>query len=173
MLAAVASRAGMRPPGLHLLDVPEPISLAAVGRKGYIILSRGLLETLDGEELEAVLAHEAMHLKNDDSRFKVFASTLSAILFFDPLTRLVDAAAHREREYLADEAASRVTGRPASLAAALLKLSTSAGTTTGRIGALSVLGSYGRLLSRHPPLGERLSRLLALAEALKPPGGVP
>src|SRR5437879_12751520 len=96
--------------------------MSVVGKDRSMLLSRCLLIILERDELESVAAHELMHLKHHDAEFKVFSRVLSRILFFDPFSKFFDPAIHREREYLSDETAGRLTGKPASLASALLKI---------------------------------------------------
>src|SRR5437667_12910931 len=92
------------------------------GRRRTIPVSRGLLELLEKDAIETVIAHALMHLKHHDAEFKVFSRVLSRILFFDPFSKFFDPAVHREREYLADEMGGRSTGKQAALASALLKI---------------------------------------------------
>ena len=152
-----------RPQVLHV-DRPEPLAMAVAGRSPTILLSRGLFEVLDRDELESTLSHEFMHLKHRDAEFKVFSHVFSRILFFDPFSKFFDPAVHREREYLADEASGRSSGKPAALASALLKLADRP--TPKAAWGLSILGPAGGIFSRYPPLGERVHRLLLLSELL-------
>ena len=136
------------------------------GRRRTILVSRGLLELLEKDEIETVIAHELMHLKHHDAEFKVFSRVLSRILFFDPFSKFFDPAVHREREYLADEMGGRSTGKPAALASALVKIA-NRGTPAKATWGLSILGGAGRgIFSRYPPLKERVHRLLLLSDLL-------
>ncbi len=61
---------GIRTPSLGIIEVPQPNALA-VGdgpSRGLIAVTRGLLDHLDDEELAAVLAHEAAHIRNGDTK---------------------------------------------------------------------------------------------------------
>ena len=156
---------GVPPPRVGLVDRDEPLAMAVAGRTPTILVSRGLFETLDREELETTLGHELMHLKHRDAEFKVFSRVFSRILFFDPFSKFFDPAVHREREYLADEMGARSTGRPAALASALLKLSRSP--SPREAWGLSILGPSKGLFSRYPPLQERVRRLLLLSDLLR------
>ncbi|OLB15186.1 MAG: hypothetical protein AUH07_03230 [Gemmatimonadetes bacterium 13_2_20CM_70_9] len=140
--------------------------MAVGGAEQTIMLSLGLLTLLERDEMETVIAHELMHLKHHDAEFKVFSRVLSRVLFFDPFSKFFDPAVHREREYLADEASGRTTGKPTSLAAALLKL---AGTPAPAPSAwgLSIWGPGGGLFNRYPPIRERVQRLLLLSDLLR------
>ncbi|HYT01148.1 MAG TPA: M48 family metalloprotease [Thermoplasmata archaeon] len=142
------------------------LAIAVGGKQRTILVSTGLLSLLEQDEVEAVVAHELMHLKHHDSEFKVFSRVLSRILFFDPFSKFFDPAVHREREYLADEMGARSSGRPATLASALLKIA-SHGPQEKASWGLSILGSGKGLFSRYPPLQERVHRLILLSDLLR------
>lgn len=159
----------LRRPQVLLVDRDEPLAMAVASGSPAILVSRGLFRLLDRQELETTLGHELMHLKHRDAEFKVFSRVFSRILFFDPFSKFFDPAVHREREYLADEAGARLTGKPAALASALLKLSRER--TARDAWGLSILGPAKGIFSRYPPLGERIRRLLLLSDLLRPREG--
>ena len=148
-----------------LVDSDEVIALAVGGKERCILVSRGLLGLLDHGETDAVVAHELMHLKHHDAEFKVFSTVLSRILFFDPFSKFFDPAIHREREYLADDMGARSIGRPATMASALLKIE-EGGPPPKASWGLSIVGFGSGILSRYPPLKERVQRLLLLSDLL-------
>ncbi len=150
---------------MRIVESSDAIAVAVGGKERNILLSKGLSEVLERDELQAVLAHELMHLKHHDAEFKVFSRVLSRILFFDPFSKFFDPAVHREREYLADEMGGRSTGKPAALASALLKIADH-GLPPKSAWGLSILGSGRGIFSRYPPLKERVQRLLLLSEIL-------
>ncbi|NHA01284.1 M56 family metallopeptidase [Nocardioides sp. W3-2-3] len=49
-------------PGALVLDHDEPYAFCIGGRRHRVVVTEGLLATLDQRELEAVLAHESAHL---------------------------------------------------------------------------------------------------------------
>jgi heat shock protein HtpX len=149
-----------------VVDQDGALALAVGGKQPTIIASAGLLKLLERDEIETVVAHELMHLKHHDAEFKVFSRVLSRFLFFDPFSKFFDPAVHREREYLADEMGGRATGKPASLASALLKIADQ-GLPTKATWGLSILGSGRGIFSRYPPLPERVQRLLLLSDLLQ------
>jgi Zn-dependent protease with chaperone function len=153
---------------VRIVESGQPLGIAVGGRDRTLLVSTGLLLALDRDEVETVLAHELMHIKHHDAEFKVFSRVLSRILFFDPFSKFFDPAVHREREYLADEMSGRSTGKPASLASALLKIADK-GVPPKSAWGLSILGSGRGIFSRYPPLKERVQRLLLLSEILPDP----
>jgi heat shock protein HtpX len=63
-----ANAVGIDRPRVSLAPLAEPNAMALGGpRRGRLILTTALLETLDGAELDAILAHECVHLKHRDS----------------------------------------------------------------------------------------------------------
>ncbi len=153
---------------LGIVDTKAPLAMAIGGREPTILVSAGLTKLLERDELESVVAHELMHLKHHDAEFKVFSRVLSRILFFDPFSKFFDPAIHREREYLADETAGRLTGKPASLASALLRIA-ERGVGPKAAWGLSIYGVHRGIFSRYPPLTERVQRLLLLSDLLPSP----
>src|SRR5438128_7470225 len=156
-----------RVPGVRvrIVESNDALAMAVGGAHQTILVSSGLLALLERDEIDPVVAHELMHLKHHDAEFKVFSRVLSRILFFDPFSKFFDPAVHREREYLADEASGRTTGKPATLASALLKLADRSPLAPSTWG-LSILGPGNGLFSRYPPIQERVQRLLLLSEIL-------
>lgn len=80
---AVAIGAGVPTPKLYVLDSPAPNAFAT-GRNpehGVIVVSTGLIELLDRQELEGVVAHEMAHIKNYDILFmSMIAATVGALI---------------------------------------------------------------------------------------------
>jgi len=64
----LATQADMQPPPIAVIPTDEPNALSAgTGDRTVVCVTLGLLKELDGDEREAVLAHELAHLKNGDS----------------------------------------------------------------------------------------------------------
>jgi Zn-dependent protease with chaperone function len=68
--------AGLRPPFVAVIE-DRALNAFAVGVRDshmVVVVTRGLIEGLDDEELEAVLAHELMHIRNRDTRLMAAAN---------------------------------------------------------------------------------------------------
>jgi hypothetical protein len=50
-------------PGTRVLDHPQPVAYCLPGRSSRLVVSAGVLEALEPEEVWAVLAHERSHLR--------------------------------------------------------------------------------------------------------------
>ena len=141
------------------MDIPKPRLMVgrmgvpnafAVGRKGagVVVVSETLLELLEDDELEGVLAHELAHIKNRDVVMMVLgrsvAQMLGIVTFWvlaladdsivmtiipwivsavvQSLVTVFVLAISRHREYVADDDAVAYTGNPEAMASALAKI---------------------------------------------------
>jgi Zn-dependent protease with chaperone function len=122
----VSSKLGIAAPDVGLVEDLRPNAFS-IGRGGdaTIVLSLGILNILEDDELDAVISHELAHIKNGDLTFKALMNALIAISFFNPLAYLSASAALKEREMLADECGARVLAHPQALASALVKVGNS------------------------------------------------
>ena len=75
---------GLAVPTLQVIDTPALNAYAAGLREGqYVIaVTRGLVDTLSDDELEAVLAHELTHIRNRDTQLMVIAIIFAGIFAF-------------------------------------------------------------------------------------------
>jgi heat shock protein HtpX len=157
LVAGLAAGADMPMPKVYLVDQAQPNAFAT-GRNpenAAVAATTGLLDLLDRDEVEAVMAHELGHIRNRDTlvmtvtatlagaismigNFAMFAGggrdgerpnpiVLIAAMVVAPLAAaLVQMAISRTREYGADAAAAEISGKPLKLASALEKLSNAA-----------------------------------------------
>jgi heat shock protein HtpX len=75
---------GLTMPALQIIDTPALNAYASGLREGsYVVaVTRGLLDTLSDDELEAVLAHELTHIRNRDTQLMVIAVVFAGIFAF-------------------------------------------------------------------------------------------
>ncbi|MEK7785372.1 MAG: M56 family metallopeptidase [Chloroflexota bacterium] len=85
-------------------------------------LSTGLMRALNDDELEAVLRHEAYHVKVHDPLRILLVRCLSRMLFFAPAARDLCETYALAKEIAADSYAARAMGGTLPLARALRKL---------------------------------------------------
>ncbi|WP_115863948.1 M48 family metalloprotease [Halorussus litoreus] len=60
-------------------EVPNSFAVGGIGGEATIVVSRGLLDALADDELDAVLAHELAHLRNRDAAVMTLATFLPAL----------------------------------------------------------------------------------------------
>src|SRR5690606_13418608 len=75
---------GIPMPALQIIETPALNAYAAGLKEGeYVIaVTRGLMETLSDDELEAVLGHELTHIRNRDTQLMVIAIIFAGIFAF-------------------------------------------------------------------------------------------
>ena len=142
IVTRLAGQVDLPPPEIQVLEHGTPVALTVGYRPAVstLVLSRGLIETLEYHELEAAIAHELAHVANRDAAVLTALSAPSAVArlarsrygynpVVEPLAMLVGtisrwyvALVSRGREYAADDGAVAITGDPAALASALESL---------------------------------------------------
>jgi heat shock protein HtpX len=87
----LAAQIDMDPPEVAVArtDVPNSFAVGGVG-DAVVVVSEGLLERLDDDQVDAVLAHELAHIRNRDAAVLTVASFLPALATdeFRPLEAL-------------------------------------------------------------------------------------
>jgi heat shock protein HtpX len=202
----LTSRAGLPMPKLYVLPDPSPNAFATGRNPSHsaVAVTKGLLDMMDDEELEGVVAHELGHVKNRDILIASVAATIAGAITWlahmaqwgaifggyggrddregsNPLALLamailapvaaviIQMAVSRSREYAADQAGARFAGNPHGLARALEKLGKASGRipmhatpATSHMFIVKPFSGQGlmNLFSTHPPLEERIRRLL-------------
>ena len=157
---------GIVPPKVTLIDSGDPAAFITRSKREYVLaVSVGLLESLSAKELDACLAHELSHVKNNDFSVRSFATAARVALFSHPLGHLIEPAVYRARELLADRTAADLAERGA-LISALSKLRESQNYVAAHrsIGTACLFDSVGtnplfRLFDKHPTLEKRIRAL--------------
>lgn len=150
----LTKKADMPMPDIYLTPNSQPNAFAT-GRNpenAAVAVTKGILNLLNKEELEGVIAHELGHVKNRDTLISTIAAVMAGALaflarigrfrmifggrnrngggfiqlvalIFAPLAAiLIKMAISRSREYLADETGAKISGNPQALASALNKM---------------------------------------------------
>jgi heat shock protein HtpX len=204
----LAIAAGVPKPDVYVMPSRE-LNAYATGKDpehASIAVTQGLLDTLDRQELEGVIAHEMSHIKNRDVQFMTLVAVLVGLagilshmilrsywwggrsrrdrdkggnlglilvavgfllaIFAPILTRLVQMAVSRRREFLADASGAELTRYPDGLADALEKISK---VNTGNMKVSESVShlfisdpnksALDAIYSTHPPIEERIKRL--------------
>jgi len=96
----LSRKSGIKTPRLMLAQIPIPNAFAygspIAGNR--VAVTKGLLKTLDYEEVEAVLGHELGHLKHRDVQVMMFVSILPALLFYIGYSLMLSSMFGRQRE---------------------------------------------------------------------------
>jgi heat shock protein HtpX len=201
----LTQRAGLPMPKIFVIPTDSPNAFAT-GRNpqhAAVAVTHGILELLNDDELEGVLAHELSHVRNRDILTSSIAATLAGaitmlarmafwfgamgggdrrdreggglgaifMLLLAPFAAmLIQLWVSRTREYEADASGARLTGNPYGLASALEKISGEsrrvpllASPSSAHMFIIAPLLSgqtFASLFSTHPPVKERIQRLI-------------
>jgi len=164
----LAGIAGIKPPEAVLVDSGSPTAFTVKTNGRYAIaVTIGLLESLERDEVEACIAHEIAHLKNNDFMLRLFATLSKVALFARPLSYFIEPAVYRAREFLADKTAAMFIGGPDALASALSKLQECSVIPESLAPADAIClcklrssrRSAFRIFDKHPDLEKRISML--------------
>jgi heat shock protein HtpX len=210
-------------PKVYVIDDSAPNAFAT-GRDpkhASVAVTTGLLDKLDREELQGVLAHEMSHVRNLDIRFSlvvavmvgaiailadfflrftfwgggrsrdrdgggggaqaiVFVAAIVLAILAPLISRFIQLAVSRQREYLADASAVELTRNPYGLERALAKISGDgevlevANRGTQHLYFTNPIKKFEQrsssLMSTHPAIIDRINRLRQLTG--DPPLGV-
>lgn len=107
--------------GLYLLDSPRPLCFTLGFLRPVVYLTTGLRACLAPRELDAMLAHEAAHVRRRDGLIRAFLVVFYAVCPL-PGARLLLADWDRAVERACDAAAARAVGDPCDVAAALVRV---------------------------------------------------
>lgn len=207
----LCTKANLPMPKVYIIPDATPNAFAT-GRNpehAAVAVTEGLLELLDDDEVEAVLAHELSHVRHYDILIGTIAATIAGAIGVianmmqfgamfggrdnrpNPILMLVLAvilplaaaviqmAISRNREYMADEGAARLTRHPEWLQSALAKLSNynqrgmvhEATTQSAHMFIINPFAgkniSFASLFSTHPSTEDRIARLEELKFDIK------
>jgi TonB family protein len=101
--AAVASRLSVPAPPILLSDRRMPPFLWAVGRRPTIVIPEALLEALDDDQTEALIAHETVHLARRDHWVRWLELVVTTACWWNPLAWLASRQLRRVEERSCDE----------------------------------------------------------------------
>lgn len=153
VMERLAAKSNIPMPKLYLIPQPAPNAFATGRNPSHasVAVTQGLLELMNDDELEGVIAHELSHVRNYDILTSSIAATIAGaitwvarmgfwfgggndrergggitallMLILAPLAALLlQLGISRQREYQADASGAKMVGHPYGLISALEKL---------------------------------------------------
>ncbi|TMF76139.1 MAG: hypothetical protein E6I12_10680 [Chloroflexi bacterium] len=188
IVQALAIGDGLPLPKVYVINDQSPNAFAT-GRDpnhAAVTVTTGLLQMMNREELEGVLAHEMSHIKNFDVRLLlgrmrmrgqgaliVLAIGLVFTIIAFVVGPLMQLALSRQRESLADVSGVELTRNPTGLISALQKIASNDKPPERFNHAVAAMmidnpeehhGSlFSHLFDTHPPIAERIAALQRIA----------
>ncbi len=160
-----------------------------------VLVTYGLLETLDKEQLKGVLAHELSHIRNRDVLLATVASVIAslitgvisiarwsfifggddrnrngletlAMIIIAPIAAvIIQMAISRQREFKADESGVKLAGNSEGLSSALLKIDS----ISKRVPALATNPAFSNLYIASPFRGQEALGIMQRLFSTHPP----
>jgi len=200
----LTKRAELPMPALYIIpeDQPNAFATGRDYEHAAVAVTEGLLNLLTEEEVEAVIAHELSHIKHYDmligtvtatiagaiamlAQFGMFFGggdrdrpnliiTIALMLIMPMAASIIQMTVSRNREFMADEGAAKMTGHPEWLQSGLAKLDNyargismhDADPQTAHMFIINPFTgkdmSFKQLFSTHPTTEQRIERLEAL-----------
>jgi len=99
MVERLSKKSGIKTPTVMEAQIPIPNAFAYSSpiAGSRVAVTTGLLETLEPEEVEAVIGHELGHLKHRDVQVMMFVSILPAIFYWIYISTILSGYSRRER----------------------------------------------------------------------------
>ena len=215
VIEELAIAGGLPMPAVYVIDDTAPNAFAT-GRDpkhASVAITTGLMQKLNRDELQGVMAHELSHVGNRDILYAtmvgimvgsiammsdfflrsffwgggrrrrsnseggaagaIFLVIAIALAVLAPIfAKLLQLAVSRQREYLADASAAKLTRYPEGLASALQKIAGDkevlevANRATQHLYIVNPIKPFEKrasnLFSTHPPIQDRIARLRAM-----------
>jgi heat shock protein HtpX len=217
VIERIIARNSLPKPKIAVINTRMPNAFATGKGKhsSVVAVTTGLLDLLDTEELEGVLAHELTHIRNRDVLVLTLASLFSTVAWYLMqfgfyggmgygygygsrdrnntgglaivvivamltwvVSFLIIRAISRYREFAADRGSAQMTGKPAKLANALMKISGNMQRMPTKdlrqaegLNAFFIIPAMSgstivNLFSTHPPVEKRIQKLMEMEASM-------
>ncbi len=135
---------------LVVVPTGELVAYTVAGRPPQVVLSRGLLQAVDSEAVEAITAHEAVHVRRRHYRFLLAIGAVEAAFgWYRPAARGVNLIRFMLERWSDEEAAvTSSTGRDGLRRALVVVAMTPVATELTGFGAVDTITERARALSR-------------------------
>ncbi len=115
----MSGQLGIEPPPVILLEDSNPYIFTSGSKNHTLILTSGLLEVLDREQLKNAIAHELAHIARMSNATKWMIFVVRVLMFFNPIVLIVFRRIVQDDEHICDDITVSITKSPLVLASTL------------------------------------------------------
>jgi hypothetical protein len=115
----MSEKLGIEPPPVTVLEDENPFIFTAGSKNHALILTSGLLEVLDREQLKSAIAHELAHIARMSNATKWMIFVIRVLMFFNPIVLIVFRRIVQDDEHICDDITVSLTKSPRVLASTL------------------------------------------------------
>jgi len=115
----MSAQLGIEPPPVTLLEDSNPFIVTSGSKNHALILTSGLLEVLDREQLKSAIAHELAHIARMSNATKWIVFVIRVLMFFNPIVLIVFRRIVQDDEHICDDITVSLTKPPRVLASTL------------------------------------------------------
>ena len=115
----MSEKLGIEPPPVTVLEDSNPFIFTSGARNHAIVLTSGLIELLDREQLKSAIAHELAHIARMSNATKWMIFAIRVLMFFNPIVLIVFRRIVQDDEHICDDITVSLTKAPLVLASTL------------------------------------------------------
>lgn len=115
----LSEKLGIEQPPVTVLEDSNPFIVTSGSRNHAIVLTSGLMELLDREQLKSAIAHELAHIARMSNATKWLIFAIRVLMFFNPIVLIVFRRIVQDDEHICDDITVSLTDSPLVLASTL------------------------------------------------------
>lgn len=160
LVRKMSEKLGIEPPPVSVIEDSHPFIFTSGSKNHSVILTSGLIEMLDREQLKSALAHELAHIARLSNATKWMIFIIRVLMFFNPIVLIVFRRVVQDDEHICDDITVSLTGDPAVLASTLKEFySSQSEIHSASFGGIAALKEGVENYSHNLLLRERIARL--------------
>ena len=160
LVRKMSEKLGIEPPPVNVIEDSNPFIFTSGSKHHSVILTSGLIEVLDREQLKSALAHELAHIARLSNATKWMIFIIRVLMFFNPIVLIVFRRVVQDDEHICDDITVSLTGEPAVLASTLKEFySSQSEIYSASFGGIAALKEGAENYSHNLLLRERIARL--------------
>jgi hypothetical protein len=160
IVGQMSEKLGIEQPPVAVLEEGNPFIFTSGSTNHTIVLTSGLIELLDREQLKSAIAHELAHIARMSNATKWVIFAIRVLMFFNPIVLIVFRRIVQDDEHICDDITISLTNAPLVLASTLkVFYSSHSEFFPGDFGGVKALQEGMESHSHNLLLKERIARL--------------